>query len=249
MHVLSPDIRTADYRRRYETAFRAYLAEQDEETLRSAYELGRDAVARGLAVLELAAVHHDVLSGTLREQAAEAAERIAAAAGDFLVESLSAFEMAQRTYRDARERALVEQQHAAMLRQLSTLLSDTSLAAATSDALSEVLQLVAEQARELTGASTCTARARVSSGRGWVEAAAHADVDTWSEAEQPGSEAATPRDRFIVPLLSLAGSEIGALEITKPGGETTDLDEAILLHIAQMTAATIERARLYRQRR
>ena len=245
MTALESEIQSVDLRQRYGHAFAAYLAEPGEATLRPAYELGRDAVARGLAVLDLAAVHHDALGAVLRRvRDHEELDAITNAARDFLVETLSAFEMVQRGYREARERALLERRHAAMLRQLSNLLADASLALGERDSLHEVLRLVAEQARELTGATRCVARVRLPGGRR-IEAAAVDDVDTWSEADRaPSGEPG--RGRLSAPLLSLEGDQLGSIEVAdKERDDFTALDEAILRHVAQMAAATIDRARLY----
>jgi hypothetical protein len=227
----------ADFRSRYWCAFAAFLLDQGEHTRHAAYELGRDAVAQGISVLDVSNTHHETLRELLRGWPRPDVDHLISCAAEFLVETLSAFEMVQRTYREATERAVLEQRHAAMLRRLSTLLSDTSLAAGAADSLAEALQLVAEQARELTGASACIARARIGDRGNWVTAA----------AEEEGFE--TPRDRsevvrLSVPVVSLAGSEIGRLEVVRRGGRFSELDEAVLVHVGQMAAATIERARV-----
>ena len=78
-------------------------------------------------------------------------------AGDFFLESLSAYEMVQRGFSEARESASLERRHIEMSRRLSTFLADASLALDASNSLEEMLQLVAEQARELVGADCCVA--------------------------------------------------------------------------------------------
>jgi GAF domain-containing protein len=140
----------------YLACFRRYLREPGEVTLGAAYDLGREAVTRDLSVMDVAIAHHDALAATLgRADAAGAAERIARAAGDFFLESLAAFDMVQRGFREARDAAELERRHAEMLRQLSHFLADASLALDGPDALSEVLRLVAEHARELVRADGC----------------------------------------------------------------------------------------------
>jgi hypothetical protein len=139
--------------RAYAQAFEAYVREPGEATLRRGYELGREAVTRSLSVMDLATVHHDSLAALAAGD--EELELRLTRAHEFLVESLGAFEMVQRGFHEARDAALVERRHADMLRQLSNFLTDASLAIDASDTLAEVLQLVAEQARELTGADCC----------------------------------------------------------------------------------------------
>jgi hypothetical protein len=139
----------------YAAAFRRYVDDGAEINLRTAYELGREAVVRNLSVLDLTLVHHEALLDALREAETADVEHVTRAAAAFVLESLSAFEMVRRGFNEAREAALLERRHAAMLRQLSNFLADISLALATPDPLEEMLQLVAEQARELVGCDWC----------------------------------------------------------------------------------------------
>jgi GAF domain-containing protein len=242
--------RAADFERKYRAAFDAFLVNQTEANLRLAYELGRDAVTGNVSALDIAAVHHEALGEALRRHHRLTLDAAVACAGEFLAESLSAFEMVRRGYLEERERAFFEQRQAGMLRQLSTLLSDVSLAAGAAESLVEVLQLVAEQARELTRADVCFARTSASEVDGGIEAAAReSDVDKWSETDGPEPLGLRSDDsRLKVPILSLAGAEIGALEVWRTSPSFSELDEAILVHVAQMTAATVERARLYRHK-
>ncbi len=236
----------------YRSALAGHLADRGESGLRAAYELGRDAVEGGLSVLDLAAVHHEGLIAALaRGSNSEEVEGITRAAADFFLESLSAFEMIQRGFREAREAAILERRHAEILRQLSNLLADASLALGASDSLEEMLQLVAEQARELTNARSCLATAESSRGR-VITAASYADAEdahrsTLFESGSPAGR--TPPSSLSAPLTALDGHEFGSIQLVdKPDGDFTELDEAILVHLAQMAAAALERARLYQRR-
>jgi hypothetical protein len=264
----------------YASAFPRYLEDRGEATLRAAYELGREAVAEGLGVLELAAIHHDVLAACVAA-GSEDAEAIVRAGADFFVESLSAFEMVQRGYREAREAASLERRHGAMLRQLSSFLADASLALGASDSLEEMLRLVAEQARELLAAEACVAAvaldgmaiqatalwedgadderpaldlsaldalarsiggpARMSAG----EVARHAAFRALP-LERPDG---TPLAGWLAaPLSTLDGRELGWIHVLdKREGEFADVDEAVLVHLAQLASAAVERAWLYRR--
>jgi hypothetical protein len=144
-----------DFRSAYAGELKTYLRDGGEPGLEAAYQFGRDAVAAGFGVIDLAEIHHEALACALRDAAD--VETVAVAAGDFFGESLSAFEMVQRGFREARDAAVAEKRQAAMLRRLSAFLADASLALEGPDALAEVLQLVAENARELAGAGWCLA--------------------------------------------------------------------------------------------
>ena len=144
------------FRAAYMSALRDYLTDPSESALRTAYELGREAVRRGLTVLGLAVIHHEALLSALAEAASLAeAAKAAGAAGEFYLESLSSFEMVERGFAETREAILLERRQAELWRQLWSFLTDASLALDASDSLGEMLRLVAEQARELVAADCC----------------------------------------------------------------------------------------------
>jgi hypothetical protein len=214
----------------------------EEGTLRAAYELGREAVSRDLTVLDLAAIHHKALISALGDFASSDREATIDAGGAFFVESLSAFEMVRRGFREAHEAALLEQRHAAILRQLSNFLADASLALDAAASLEEMLQLVVEQARELLGASSCQARVIVGDRNPQT-------LEAFSESADGAGVGRT--DRLESSLVGWDGQNLGTIEVfDKTNGEFNEVDAAVLVHLAQMASAAVERAQLYeRQRR
>jgi GAF domain-containing protein len=130
--------------------------------------------------MDLATVHHDSLAALSADD--EELELRLTRAREFLVESLGAFEMVQRGFHEARDAALVERRHADLLRQLSNFLTDASLAIDASNTLAEVLQLVAEQARELTGADCCVVVFAATAGLPQLEAISCSDEGSPSAA-------------------------------------------------------------------
>jgi Phosphoserine phosphatase RsbU, N-terminal domain len=227
------------FRTAYLAALRSQIVNPSEATLRTAYELGRDAVADKLSVLDLAAVHHNALAVLISDEpdGARAADIIPAAA-DFYVESLSASEMVQRGFREAREAAHLERRHAALLRQLSSLLADASLAFDASGSLEEMIRLVAEQARELTGAKRSRVVATVRGRSRPLEVTSSVNVETEIVSHQPSVLSA--------PLTTLDGREFGVIEVVDPeNGDFREVDEAVLVHVAQMASAAFERAQHY----
>lgn len=228
--------------RLYERALGAYVARPDEQTLRPAYELGRDAVRLGLGILQLAAAHHDALRAALarRAETLADADRVVSLAGEFAAESLSAFEMVQRGFREVQAAAIAELRQAAMLRQLSHFLADASLAPGAPDTLTEMAHLVAEQARELTAADGAAVSVAAAAGR-TVRARSPGAGDAGA-----GAGAGPDRRRLSAPLTALGGGELGAIEVWRDGADPfTDLQQALLVHLAEMAAATVERARAY----
>lgn len=263
------------FRSGYRTALERHLSQASEATLRAAYELGREAVAGGLGVLDIAVVHHDLLRQPLAAAGDPTSVRApAAAAGDFLLEVMAAYEMVQRGFREAMEAAAVERRHAQMLRQLSKFLADASLTLDAPDSTHEVLQLVTEQARELTGASHCFAclnepQALVAAsptqeaggeGRGLL-ARLSLVLEARGEAVRlGGSQLAdalggaamsandgTPHSWLGIAMASLAGRHTGAIHLLHvEEREFTELDQVTVVHLGQMAAAALERMQLYR---
>jgi signal transduction histidine kinase len=88
-------------RREYVEALEAFSAGAGEEALTRAYELGRQALADGVGILELVGLHHEALAGMLESGSAAEAVASIRAAEAFLIESLSAFEMSQRAVGEA----------------------------------------------------------------------------------------------------------------------------------------------------
>ena len=275
--------RIQDFVQRYREGFDAYLQDRDERALSGAYQLGRSAVADELSVLDLAATHQEVLLdrlGSGRDSRAD--EDVVRAAGDFFLESVSAFEVVRRALQDARETARVERRHATILRNLSTFLADASLALGASDSLDEMLQLVAEHARELTGAERGIAHVTVDHDRAATiseppDPALETQFNELSTLYQalgpPGGSLrlssaelerhrahhaltelpeATwkPRGWLAAPLTALDGRELGLIQVfDKQEGDFSELDEALLMQLAQMASAAVERAQLYRPAR
>lgn len=86
----------------YTAALREYLAGGGERALERAYEIGRQVLTDGLGVLEMAALQHAALAAVLQHgQTADDAARTVTAAATFFAQSLSAFEMTHRGFREA----------------------------------------------------------------------------------------------------------------------------------------------------
>jgi Phosphoserine phosphatase RsbU, N-terminal domain/GAF domain len=173
-----PSTGTGPFRASYESALRDHLRDPTETSLRVAYELARDAVSRHLSVLDLAVAHQEALLSALAGASGAAeAQRIARAAGDFFLEGLSTYEMVQRGFKEARQAVLQERRQTELSRQLSSFLADASIALDAQGSLQEMLQLVAELARELVGADCCVATVASQGRPRSAEAASYAETD------------------------------------------------------------------------
>src|SRR5580765_1818094 len=85
----------------YTAALRDSLVGMAESNLQQAYELGRRALADGLGVLDMAFMYHKALSAAFpRDSTPEEIALMLRAGASFFAESLSAFEMTHRGFRD-----------------------------------------------------------------------------------------------------------------------------------------------------
>ncbi len=78
----------------YRDALHRYLDGAGEAALSSAYEIGRRALAGGLGILDMVTLHHRAVAGIEHTWPAELA-------GNFLIESLSPFEISYRSVDEA----------------------------------------------------------------------------------------------------------------------------------------------------
>lgn len=236
------------FARRYEDGLRTFVFDRNERSLRTAYELGREAVQTDISVLNLVALHNTSLVRSL--QAAESSDvaSLVEASGDFLVESLAAFEMVQRGLTDARRAAFRERRIVRMLRQLSAVLSDVSLAGGDRDSVRETVQLVAEHVRELVRADRAVVTFATTPDRPEITGVAEGeDVDTWSEVLGAGIEeiaaeqdAVQQVDTIRSELVTSRGETIGFVEVVASKRSFSEDDRGLLTQIAQMTAAALQ---------
>jgi PAS domain S-box-containing protein len=100
-----------DFSERYSEALRRYLADDSEDALQVAYDLGREAIKQGIGVLAAAKVHQRALSAVLLPTFAldEDVRRVRAteilkALDSFFMEKLSPFEAHHRGFLEANDR-------------------------------------------------------------------------------------------------------------------------------------------------
>lgn len=95
-------ISATDIQALYTEALEHYLSGGGERALRGAYEVGRLALTSEVGLLDMAELHHMALSKILTANLGQGGVPVGLAdASQFLAESLSAYEMAYRGYRDA----------------------------------------------------------------------------------------------------------------------------------------------------
>jgi len=85
----------------YRSALQDYLGGAAEAALQRGYELGRQAIADGLGVLDVAAIHKEALEKTLCVGLGPEKSDQTAKAAEFFAESLSPFEISHRGFQEA----------------------------------------------------------------------------------------------------------------------------------------------------
>ena len=218
----------------YATAFTAYLTDRGERELGAAYDLGRQAVAAHMSVLDLAEAHHAAIRAALGGGSPPEATLQAAAA--FLRESLSIFESVHRGYSEVREVARIEHEHVEQLRALT----DASVALNSSLTVEEILQLTADAARSLIGGTRATVAINAPDPRLRPLTATSPPLLSQGELEPA---------RLSV-LLTARDRELGMVELVdRREREFTARDETILTQLAQLASVAISNAQLYERER
>lgn len=91
-------------RQEYAGALTAYIANAGEPALKGAYELGREMLSKGLGVLDHIALYNEAMAAIVADKLAPEVREDLGRGGAFLAESLSAFEMSLRGYRETNSR-------------------------------------------------------------------------------------------------------------------------------------------------
>jgi stage II sporulation SpoE-like protein/phosphoserine phosphatase RsbU-like protein len=236
VHQEGPGNGAPDLVSRYASAFSAYLRDRGEQGLGAAYDLGREAVAAHLSVLDLAEAHHRALRDVLEEGSAAPTDATLQAAEAFLRESLSTFESVHRGYTEVQEVARLEHDHVQQLRALA----DASVAINSSMTVQEILQLTADAARGILAGDRATVAVVASNAR--------LRPLTATSPQQLGPGPAEPSR--LSAQLSDRGRELGAIDVVDVAGrEYSPRDRAILDQLASLASVAVSNARLYDRER
>lgn len=115
--------------RTYRAMLARYVEARHEDQLEAAYALGRESFEEGITLLGLLALHREAIEA-LVERKPEAADAASLGATfGFLAEALGTFEITQRGYRDAQERARVDREKAAREHAVALMLQQDLLPA------------------------------------------------------------------------------------------------------------------------
>jgi signal transduction histidine kinase/ActR/RegA family two-component response regulator len=192
----------------YTAAFQEYLAAGDETCLQRAYELGHDAMVRGLRILDVAGAHsHAVATGLPSVSSPEEGARLVTAAADFLMESLSPYEMTHQGFLEAN----------ATLRRLNQELQQRVLEIQEADRRKdEFLSMLAHELRNPLAAVSNAVR---------VLRSADATGSTWQRALDILERQVGHQTRLVDELLEVSRITRGRIQL--------HLERLDLAHVAQ----------------
>ena len=262
------------FRDLYANAFHAEAAAPSENALHVAYELGREAVGKQLSLLELTHIHHAVLAARLENCDRRDIRAVVETANEFFLQTLSAYEMIQRGFSEAREELKTEREHADQLRRLA----DSSLAVNSTLSIEDMLSAVTHHSRLFFGADCCvagviaapadiakTAISSSSAGAGWdhlmtdpVVSKVHAAAMLLDEpvrfaADEPPAgfptvgDGSTPAGELLLAPLKRRGRHyVGFILLgNNVGSAFTGRDQSIMVQLTQTVSAAIDNAVRY----
>jgi serine phosphatase RsbU (regulator of sigma subunit) len=264
----------AHFRDLYTSTLQEDAAAPTEDALHLAYELGREAVAKGLSLLDLTHIHHQVLASRLESCERRDIRAVVETASQSFLQTLSAYEMIQRGFTEAQRELQSERKHAHQLRQLA----DSSLAVNSNLSVEDMLEAVTDHSRLIVGADCCiagvtganadnakTAISRSSAWAGWdllmkdaIVSKLHSlamllDQPVMFAGDEPpagfpvvGDGGVPAGELLLAPLKRQGHHCVGfILFANRIRGGFTDKDQSILIQLAQTVSAAIDNAVLY----
>jgi len=128
----------------YASALADYVRSRRESSLEQAHDLGRQALAVGLSVLDVTELHHRTLHAMTSEEPA-VSDSPHETALPFLLQSLAALDMTTRGFVEAAQRVAVEQAHVQRLHALADQFAEMRV----EQSVDKRLRLLAEDAAHL----------------------------------------------------------------------------------------------------
>jgi stage II sporulation SpoE-like protein/phosphoserine phosphatase RsbU-like protein len=220
----------------YSTALETYVATGQEHQLQEAYALGRQAITDGMTILGLVDHHRVAVDAVARRTARPGDAAMIRATFEFLYEALSTFEMAQRGYWEAQERARVERELGEQRQQLAQAYLSVDRALELPDRLAAIETAAAG----LVGAAgaACSLVEDPPPGAGDT----HPDAHPHDPADGPG--------RLSFPIRDPAGETVAVLTIdTSNRSPVSDNERFMLTQFSAMAGVAVENARQFARER
>jgi serine phosphatase RsbU (regulator of sigma subunit) len=219
----------------FATAYRAALAtyvESGQETqLQEAYTLGRQAITTGMTILELVDHHRAAVDAVADRTFSPRDTAMIRSTFVFLSEALSTFEMAQRGYWEAQERARVERELGEQREQLAQAYLSVDRALELPDRLAAI----ESEAASLVGAAGATCVLLDEDGNA-----------QYGDAGPPPDDAA----HLQYPIRDPGGETVAVLRVdTRNRSPVSDNERFLLSQFSHMAGVAVENARQFARER
>jgi serine phosphatase RsbU (regulator of sigma subunit) len=226
---------SASFAAAYRAALATYVDSGQEDQLQEAYALGRQAITNGMTILGLVEHHRAAVDEVTRRGLRRRDTAMIRATFEFLAEALSTFEMAQRGYWEAQERARVERELGEQREQLAHAYLSVDRVLELPDRLAAIETAAAE----LVGAAAATCRL-VDDGT---------DTDGPPGAPEP-AVSGDGEGRLSFPIRDPAGETVAVLDVDLGGRPPVSDNERFLLsQFSHMAGVAVENARQYARER
>lgn len=225
----------------YASALADYVRSRHESSLEQAHDLGRQALAVGLSVLDVTELHHRTLRAMTAEEPA-VSESPHETALPFLLQSLAALDMTTRGFVEAAQRVAVEQVHVQRLHALADQFAEMRV----EQSVDKRLRLLAEDAAHLLeadgvhlrlGLQTATAGAARPSS-----AVLPTDVPSATRTARGVWNLPTPLHWLAARLET---DDAGLISVWRDSSFTA-FEEALLAQFARLSATSVRNALVYK---
>lgn len=225
----------------YASALADYVRSRRESSLEQAHDLGRQALAVGLSVLDVTELHHRSLHAMTAEEPA-VSESPHETALPFLLQSLAALDMTTRGFVEAAQRVAVEQAHVQRLHALADQFAEMRV----EQSVGKRLRLLVEDAAHLLeadgvhirlGPQTATAGAALP-----PSAVLPTDVPSATRTARGVWTLPTPLHWLAARLET---DDAGLISVWRASSFTA-FEEALLAQFARLSATSVRNALVYK---
>lgn len=227
----------------YASALADYVRNRHESSLEQAHDLGRQALAVGLSVLDVTELHHRTIHAMTAGEPAEAKSQHESAL-PFLLQSLAALDMTTRGFVEAAQRVAVEQAHVQRLHALADQFAEMYVDQSVDKRLYSLAQdaaglLEADGVRIRLGAQTATAGVAPP-----PTAVLPADLPSSTRTARGVWDLPTPIHWLATRLEPGMDADAGLISVWR-NSSFTAFDEALLAQFARLSATSVRNTLVY----
>lgn len=227
----------------YASALADYVRNRHESSLEQAHDLGRQALAVGLSVLDVTELHHRTIHAMTGGEPADARSQHEAAL-PFLLQSLAALDMATRGFVETAQRVAVEQAHVQRLHALADQFAEMHVEQSVDKRLYSLAQdaaglFEADGVHIRLGTQTATAGAAPP-----PTAVLPTDLSTSTRTAHGVWDLPTPIHWLATRFEPGVDADTGLISVWRDRSFTA-FDEALLAQFARLSATSVRNTLVY----